>query len=124
MTSEDIKQHFTFTSSEARWLTRDAGGRPRRGEWGESVSGSALARARSDPVEFRTILLYVHRSEVAYFRDGVRRRKSEGSTADTTRKRPERPWTAARTMEVLRRCPVATAVSTAVLGQHPLPHCC
>ena len=53
-------------------------------------------------------------------------RKSEGSTADTARKRPERPWTAARTMEVLRRCPLiifqrlvnyATAVSTVVLGQ-------
>ena len=36
-------------------------------------------------------------------------RKSEGSTADTARKRPERPWTAARTMEVLRRCPLAIA---------------
>ena len=54
-------------------------------------------------------------------------RKSEGSTADTARKRPERPWTAARTMEVLRRCPLAIAqrlvhraiaVSTAVLGSH------
>ena len=53
-------------------------------------------------------------------------RKSEGSLADTARKRPERPWTAARTMEVLRRCPLAIAqrlvhctiaVSTAVLGQ-------
>ena len=53
-------------------------------------------------------------------------RKSEGSTADTARKRPERPWTAARTMEVLRRCRLAIAqrlvhcaiaVSTAVLGQ-------
>ena len=53
--------------------------------------------------------------------------KSEGSTADTARKRPERSWTAARTMEVLRRCPVAiaqrlvrcaVAVSTAVLGSH------
>ena len=52
--------------------------------------------------------------------------KSEGSTANTARKRPERPWTAARTMEVLRRCPLAiaqrlvhrtTAVSTAVLGR-------
>ena len=52
--------------------------------------------------------------------------ESEGSTADTAQKRPERPWrTAARTMEVLRRCPLAiaqrlvhraTAVSTAVLG--------
>ena len=62
-------------------------------------------------------------------RDGDRvgiGRKSEGSTAETSRKRPERPWTAARTMEVLRRCPLAiaqrlvhcaTAVSTAVFGQ-------
>ena len=57
---------------------------------------------------------------------GARGRKSEGSTADTARKRPERPWTAARTMAVLRRCPLATAqrlvhraiaVSSAVLGQ-------
>ena len=51
-------------------------------------------------------------------------------------KRPERPWTAARTMEVFRRCPLAIAqrlvhcaiaVSTALLGQSirqcPL-HCC
>ena len=60
-------------------------------------------------------------------RDRVGRgRKSEGSTADTARKRPERPWTAARTMGVLRRCPLAIAqrlvhcaiaVSTALLGQ-------
>ena len=50
----------------------------------------------------------------------------KGSTAETARKRPERPWTAARTMEVLRRCPLAiaqrlvhcaVAVSTAVHGQ-------
>ena len=40
---------------------------------------------------------------------GGRGRKSEGSTADTVRKRLERPWTAARTMEVLRRCPLAIA---------------
>ena len=62
-------------------------------------------------------------------RDGDRvgrGRQSEGSTAETVRKRPERPWTAARTMKVLRRCPLAIAqrlvhcaiaVSTAVLGQ-------
>ena len=62
-------------------------------------------------------------------RDGERvgrGRQSEGSTAETARKRVERPWTAARTMEVLRRCPLAiaqrlvhcaTAFSTAVLGQ-------
>ena len=61
-------------------------------------------------------------------------RKSEGSTADTSRKRPERPWTTARTMEVLRRCPLAIAqrlvhCAIAVLtraesqGQCP-SHCC
>ena len=53
-------------------------------------------------------------------------RRSEGLTTDATQKRPERPWTTARTMEVLRRCPLTTAqqlvyyaiaVSTAVLGQ-------
>ena len=37
---------------------------------------------------------------------GGRGRKSEGSTSDTARKRPERPWTAARTVEMLRRCPL------------------
>ena len=45
-------------------------------------------------------------------RDGDRvgsGRQSEGSTAETARKRPERPWTAARTMEVLRRCPLDIA---------------
>ena len=53
-------------------------------------------------------------------------RESEGSAAETVQKRPERPWTAARTMEVLRRCPLAIAqrlmhcaiaVSTAVLDR-------
>ena len=69
-------------------------------------------------------------------RDGDGRRKRDGSTADTSRKRPERPWTAARTMEVLKRCPLASAqrlvhcaiaVSPAVLGQSqgqcPLHYC-
>ena len=55
-----------------------------------------------------------------------RGQQSEGSIAETARKRPKRPWTAARTMEVLRRCPLAIAqrlvhcaiaVSTTVLGQ-------
>ena len=60
-------------------------------------------------------------------RDRVRRgRQNEGSTAETARKRPEGPWTAARTTEVLRGCPLAIAqrlvhcaiaVSSAVLGQ-------
>ena len=70
-------------------------------------------------------------------RDGDRvgrGRQSEGSIAETARKRPERPWTAARTMEVLRRCPLAIAqrlvhcaiaVSTAVLGlSHKDDVCC
>ena len=57
---------------------------------------------------------------------GERGRKSEVSTADTARKRPERSWTAARTKDMLRRFPLAIAqrlvhcafaVSTAVLGQ-------
>ncbi len=45
-------------------------------------------------------------------RDGDRvgrGRESEGLTVETARKRPERPWTAARTMEVLRLCPLAIA---------------
>ena len=62
-------------------------------------------------------------------RDGDRvgkRTRVIGSTAETARKRPERPWTAARTMEVLRRCPLAIAqrlvhcaiaLSTAVLDR-------
>ena len=61
-------------------------------------------------------------------RDGERvgrGRQNEGSTAETARKRPERPWTEARIMEK-RRCPLAIAqrlvhcaiaVSTAALGQ-------
>ena len=49
-----------------------------------------------------------------------------GSTADSAQKRPERSWTATRTIEVLRRCPLAiaqrlvhctVAVSTSVLGR-------
>ena len=65
-------------------------------------------------------------------------RESEGSTADAARKRPERPWTTARTMEVLRRCmsPHHCAATSALRnccfncrawaesqGQCPL-HCC
>ena len=55
-----------------------------------------------------------------------KRARMIGSTAETARKRPERPWTAARTMEVLRRCPLAIAqrlvhcaiaLSTAVLDR-------
>ena len=68
-------------------------------------------------------------------RDGDRvgrGRQKEGSTAETARKRPERPWTAARTMEVLRRCPLAIAqrlvqcaiaVSTAVLSHKDNVRC-
>ena len=57
---------------------------------------------------------------------GRRGREGEGLTADFAPRRPERLWTAARTMEVLRRCPLAIAqrlvhcaiaVSTAVLDR-------
>ena len=50
----------------------------------------------------------------------------KGSTVETARKRQERRWTATRTIEVLRRCPLAIAqrlvhcaiaVSTAVLDR-------
>ena len=50
-----------------------------------------------------------------------RGRQSEGSTTETAQKRLERPWTAARTMEVFllaiaqRLVHCAIAVSTAVL---------
>ena len=63
------------------------------------------------------ILLYVHRSEVAYQEReeggawGGRGRKSDGSTADTARKRPERPWTA------------ATENNGSVKVVSPRPHC-
>ena len=62
-------------------------------------------------------------------RDGDRvgrGRESERLDRGNRRKRPERPWTAARTMEVLRRCPLAIAqrlvhcaiaLSTAVLDR-------
>ena len=42
---------------------------------------------------------------------GGRGRESKGSTADTARKRLERPWTAARTVEVSpRHCPATGAL--------------
>ena len=66
-------------------------------------------------------------------RDGDRvgrGRESEGSTVETVRKRPERPWTVAKTMEVLRRCPLAIAQCTVQLlcwteslSQCPLHRC-
>ena len=71
-------------------------------------------------LKFRRVNFFIF---IFYF---FRGRKNEGSTADIARKRPQRPWTAARTTEVFRRCPLAiaqrlmhctTAVSTAVLGR-------
>ena len=65
---------------------------------------------------FKQLLSFFHVASRPRRRDGLlgtgtvgRGRQSEGSTAETARKRPERPWTAARTMEVLRRCPLAIA---------------
>ena len=71
------------------------------------------------------MLLYVHEARWP-IRDGDRVGRGRQSEGGNRPKRPERPWTAARTMEVLRRCPLAIAqrlvhcaiaVSTAVLDR-------
>ena len=99
---------FCFTSTEARLLITDGDG----GGGGVGGGGKRCERVR-------------------------RGRESEGSTADTARKRPERPWSAARTMEVLRQCPHRHCAATSAprsccfncragqshKGQCPL-HCC
>ena len=96
-----------------------------------SISVTVSTRWPSSHQQTRSLLSCCFTSTEARWpiRDGDRvgsGRQSEGSTTKTVRKRPERPWTAARTMEVLRRCPLAivqrlvhcaVAVSTAVLGQ-------
>ena len=91
------------------------------------------------PGMFLTLISITNRLQLVWFhvalhpqrRDGLLGTGTEwegddrvkGSTAETARKRPERPWTAATTMEVLRpskaQRPVhrATAVSTAVLDR-------
>ena len=98
-----------------------------------TIQGHSGGERSSDrPAHAHQVLLLFHccltSTEARWLiRDGDRvgrARESEGSTAETARKRPERPWTAPRTMEVLRRCPLAIAqrlvhcaiaVSTAVL---------
>ena len=77
-------------------------------KWRPWLAVSLLPVGRSAPPS-RTYIALRPQKEVAYSGQGRGRgeRKSEASTADTARKRPERPWTAARTMEVLRRCPLA-----------------
>ena len=59
-------------------------------------------------------------------RDGLLGTRTEREGDERVKARPRIPWTAARTMEVLRRCPLAIAqrlvhcviaVSTAMLGQ-------
>jgi len=120
---------YSFTSKDTRRLVRtDSPGRPPRlshSSW--TMDAAGLLYCCFTSTEARWLI-----------RDGDRvgrGRQSEGSTAETARKRPERPWTAARTMEVLRRCPLAIAqrlvhcaiAVSAVLGQSqrqcPL-HCC
>ena len=111
---------YSFTSTETRRLVRtDSPGRPPRlshSSW--TMNPLVVLSWRFTSMEARWPIRD---------RDRVGRgRQSEGSTAETTRKRPERPWTTTRTMEVLRWCPLAIAqrlvhcaiaVSTAVLGQ-------
>ena len=96
---------YSFTSTETRRLVRtDTPGRPPR----LSHSSWIMMTRR-----FLLICCFTSTEARWLIRDGDRvgrGRKSEGSTAETARKRPERPWIAARTM-------YAIAVSTAVLGQ-------
>ena len=79
---------------------------------------NAISCIREFLAEFRQTvrpaspLLYVHRSEVAYWGRG---RGGLGSTADTARKRPERPWTAARTMEVFKAVSPCHCAATSAL---------
>ena len=110
---------YSCTSTESRRLVRtDSSGRPPRLSHSSWTMYSCLLSCCFTSTEARWPI-----------RDGDRvgrGRQSEGSTAETVRKRPERPWTAARTMEVLKRCPIAIAqrlvhcaiaVSTAVLDR-------
>ena len=106
------------------------------------MNGKELLGHCYSPGVFLTLISIRNRLQLVWFhvalrpqrRDGLLGTGTEwegdervkGSTAETGRKRPERPWTAARTMEVLRRCPLAIAqrlvhsaiaVSTAVLDR-------
>ena len=97
------------------------------------VTKTALSASKIHPPTrwiCRSVLMSIHCCNLILWRSTTaiteRGRKSEGSTTDTARERPERPWTAARTMEVLRRCPLdiaqrlvhcAITVSTTVLGK-------
>ena len=63
---------------------------------------------------FSSLLLYVHEARWP-IRDGDRvgrGRQSEGSTAETARRRPERQWTAARSVKAVspRHCPATCAL--------------
>ena len=106
-----------FTSTETRRLVRtESPGRPPR------LSHSSWTLPFLDLVWFSVALRPQRR--VGILGTGTEWEGGErvkGSTAETARKRPERPWTAARTMEMLRRCPLAIAqrfaLSTAVLDR-------
>ena len=94
-------------------------------------TGTDLRSAGDQLVHYRRAFFFIvvlrPRKRDGLLGTGTEREGDErGSTAETARKEPERPWTATRTMEVLRRCPLAIAqrlvhcaiaVSTAVLGQ-------
>ena len=119
---------YSFTSTETRRFVRtDSPGRPPRLSHSSWTMSFHLPSGCFTSTEARWPI-----------RDGDRvgrGRQSEGSTAETVRKRPERPWTAARTMEVLSvPSPLPSDLCTAQLlfqllcwteslRQCPL-HCC
>ena len=102
-----------------------------RKKWGRSTPRIPTLRAvtnfsRWNPLCFHVALRPRRRDGLLGMGTEWEGDEREGSTAETVRKRPERPWTAARTMEVLRRCPLAIAqrlvhcaiaLSTAVLDR-------
>ena len=120
MTNAETWFNYSFTSTDTRRLVKtDSPGRPPRlshSSW--TMDAAGLLYCCFTSTEARWLIRDRERMG--------RGRQSEGSTAETAQKRPQRPWTAARTMEVLRRCPLAiaqrlvhcaVAVSTALLGQ-------
>ena len=78
-----------------------------------SLSGTFLQTLPDLVTPLAFMLLNVHGGETGLLggtgREWEGDERVTGSTAETSRKRPERPWTATRTMEVLGRCPLAIA---------------
>ena len=116
------QSHKTVSTDHSLWSERRA---EADSNWGPSAyQPTTLPLGQSDSHPYSLSSFCFTSTEARWLirdgdggRGGGDERVSEGS---------ERPWTAARTMEVLRRCPLAIAqrlvhcaitVSTAILGQ-------